>query len=154
MLSDVSHTFVLDIDNDEKEYIVVNTLRLVPELRSPYPGSLAILIDEVPLEDIFAEFESRYTVKINGAYTSLLTFNNLRNKIAKQKGGFVPLGCDCGEPECWFVTGEIVEVDNYICWMNWENPYREAWKYNDFPSIVFEKAQYAHAIEHALTLKK
>jgi hypothetical protein len=57
------------IDGDEKEDIVVNTLRLVPEVRSPYPDSLTILIDEVPLEGLFAKYEARYTHAIEHALT-------------------------------------------------------------------------------------
>jgi hypothetical protein len=57
------------IDGDEKEDIVVNTLRLVPVVRSPYPDSLTILIDEVPLEDLFAKYEAQYAHAIEHALT-------------------------------------------------------------------------------------
>lgn len=68
---------------------------------------------------------------------------------------------DCGEEDCWFVSGEVLTLDQFVRWGRWLNPYRNNkarandglyWSYKDFPAIVFETKQYQHAIEQALKL--
>lgn len=118
-----------------------------------------VLIDDVPLLQMFKEYELQFDDKINGAYTDALSEIDVRNALQQVSGRFMPLGCDCGVSECWFVTGQVLNIDQYVCWGQWINPYRNQrkrkaeglfWNYKEFPAIVFEANQYRAAIKHAL----
>lgn len=134
----------------------MNVLGLVPSTSEVYEGAVDILIDGIPLLDMFRQYEAQFSDTINGAYTSVITSGELRASLIKDNGAFTPLACDCGEPECWFVTGEITRVQDFICWGNWSNPYRSDkskkskglyWSYRQFPPIFFHQDQYLSVIE-------
>jgi hypothetical protein len=118
-----------------------------------------VVIDDIPLLHMFRDYELKFDNKINGAYTDVLTEVEVRNALNKVGQKFTPLGCDCGIVECWFVTGQVISMDEYVCWGRWVNPYRDKrarkdeglfWNYKEFPSIVFDTKQYETAIKMAL----
>ncbi|MFT2089500.1 hypothetical protein [Paraglaciecola sp. 2405UD69-4] len=139
---------------------MLNTLKLVAVDEHHTQGVLyQVQIDNIPLLDMFTEFESRYSSSINGAYTDTLTTDIIKNNLSEVGKCFTPLACDCGEWECWFITGEVLTYDEFVCWGKWVNPYRSDrtrkaegmfWSYKEFPAIVFEAKQYQDEINRVL----
>ncbi len=118
-----------------------------------------VLIDDTPLLDLFRDYEQQYSGTINGAYTDALSEHALSPSLVTNGARFMPLGCDCGTFECWFVTGQVQMFDNFVCWGQWANPYRDKtatqkgyqhWDYKRFPALVFDQQQYLSTIESAL----
>ncbi|NVK54697.1 MAG: hypothetical protein HWE26_03720 [Alteromonadaceae bacterium] len=118
-----------------------------------------VLVDDAPLVDLFRDYEAQYSQRINGAYTDALSEKALQSELCTAGSRFMPLGCDCGVTECWFVTGEVLTFDEYVSWGRWENPYRDKrdqksqglfWSYKAFPDLVFDANQYKAAIARAL----
>lgn len=139
---------------------MLNTLKLVHIDDDKVLGRIyQILIDDIPLLQMFREFESQYSSDINGAYIDVLSEQALRTSLCEDGARFMPLGCDCGVSECWFVTGQVSNFDQFVTWGRWENPYRSKrekkdeglfWSYKEFPDIVFDAQQYQSALEQAL----
>lgn len=139
---------------------IVNQLTLNPVDFDKVDGRIfQVLIDDVPLLQMFRDYELKFDDKINGAYTDVLTEVDVRHALNHLGQTFTPLGCDCGVVECWFVTGQVTSMDEYVCWGRWVNPYRDKrdrkdeglfWSYKEFPAIVFEAKQYETAIRIAL----
>lgn len=119
---------------------------------------LRVMVDGKPLLSMFETYESRFTDTIAGAYTDWLTVGDLKLRMLSSGERFMPLACDCGEWECWFVTGAVHISNGFVSWHQWRNPYRdkqvkptnEHWCYKDFPSIVFEESQYRATIADAI----
>ena len=140
---------------------MINTLRLQHVNTVRAEGRIyQVLIDDTPLLHIFREYEAQFSQTINGAYTDALNEETLRTSLSTIGQRFLPLGCDCGVTECWFVTGEILTFDAYVSWGRWINPYRDQrdnkdqglyWSYKAFPAIVFDVQQYQAAIAEALS---
>ena len=142
---------------------IVNQLKLSPVGFEKALGRIyRILIDDVPLLHMFRDYELQFDNEINGAYIDVLTEVEVKGALNEVGQRFTPLGCDCGVVECWFVTGQVTSMDEYVSWGRWVNPYRDKrdrkdeglfWSYKDFPSIVFEVEQYKSAITEALMEK-
>lgn len=116
-------------------------------------------IDNTPLLSLFTDFEARFTNKINGSYTSILNENSLLKLLNNDSDEFIPLGCDCGEWQCWFVIGEINIYQDFVYWWKWKHPFRDDkskknkglyWSYKEFPVLVFDKQQYEKEIQRVL----
>lgn len=139
---------------------IVNHLTLKPIGFEKAVGRIyQVLIDDRPLLELFRNYELQFDDKINGAYTDSLSEWEVSNALSQVNQRFTPLGCDCGVVECWFVTGQVISMDEYVCWGRWVNPYRDKrdrkdeglfWSYKEFPAIVFEAKQYKAAIRTAL----
>lgn len=138
---------------------MINQLKLIQVDSRPAFGRVyRAVIDEKPLSMMFKEFESQFTDTIAGIYTGALFECNIRNQLLTVSHRFFPLAGDVDCVDEWFVTGEVLTYDEFVCWGKWENPRRgknkkhlgEYWDYRAFPSIVFEKEQYEKAIEGAL----
>ncbi|MGS2720582.1 hypothetical protein [Paraglaciecola aestuariivivens] len=141
---------------------MLNTLTL--ELTTPHAtlGEIFdVKIDQKPLLDWFVEYEKQFSSSINGAYIPALNVKSIEKNLTANGNYFIPLACPCGEWECWYVTGQVMLVDDYVCWGNWCNPYRNDrsqkeqglyWSYKDFPALTFSRVQYQQAIKNALGL--
>ncbi|MFT2092323.1 hypothetical protein [Paraglaciecola sp. 2405UD69-4] len=74
---------------------MLNTLKLVAVDEHRTKGVLyQVQIDKVPLLDMFTEFESRYSKRINGAYTDTLTSDIINISLSEVGQRFTPLACD------------------------------------------------------------
>lgn len=136
--------------------------RLTLKKNSPssvYPNKYTVMVDDEPLLALVASFESQFTDTINGAYTNALTREDIEHGLCKLGGRFLPLACDCGTIECWFLVGEVTMFSEYVSWGKWENPYRSDkskidedlyWEYKHFPALVFDAEQYQSEIDRVL----
>ncbi len=125
-----------------------------------YPQKFTVFIDDQPFLKLVESFEFQFSDRINGAYTNALSKEDIQHRMSHVGARFLPLACDCGFEECWFLVGEVTMFDEYVSWGRWENPYRSDkskakdglyWNYKSFPSLVFEASQYQSAIANALT---
>ena len=120
-----------------------------------------VFIDNKPLLAMITEFEAQYTNTISGSYASILDKTTLLRSLDNKEHGMVPFGCDCGEWQCWFLTGEVNFFQDFVYWGQWKNPFRDDkskkdkglyWCYKKFPTLVFDQHQYEQEIKRCLTL--
>ena len=139
--------------------VVLNRLelRLLGE-SDPYGPVFDILIDGVSLLDRIRQHESRFTDSIAGAYAPYLGREQAL-RLLDPTAYITPYACDCGEPECWFLTFGVTENGDRVRWADWQNPYRNNperaaegldWRYGEIPALVFDRGPYRANIEAAL----
>lgn len=122
-----------------------------------------VIVDDKPLLDMIAEYELQYSDVINGDYIDVLTRNTLLESLKGEEHQIIPLGCSCGDWQCWFLVGTVTFYQKFVFWGAWSNPYRgdknkkndgRYWCYKDFPILVFDKQQYETEIRHCLAMSK
>jgi hypothetical protein len=132
-------------------------LRLLDD-SDPYGPVFDILIDGENLLDRIRQHESRFTDSIAGAYAPYLGPDQAL-RLLDPPAFIMPYACDCGEPECWFLTCGVTAHGDTVRWADWQNPYRNDparaadgldWRYGEMPTFEFARAPYGAAIEAAL----
>ncbi|WP_105255233.1 hypothetical protein [Pseudoalteromonas sp. T1lg75] len=135
---------------------MINTLRLRACGDYSSLGEVfEVLIDGTPLLELVTQFEQRFDPHIGGAYRAALSLDDISKRMLENKATLMPLACDCGQWECWYLLTQVYCTDDYVCWKHWHNPYRDAqstqhWDYREFDVFTFDKTQYQAEIVKAL----
>lgn len=141
---------------------ILNKLELKPAGHYPMLGLVFdIYIDGVLFLDTLTRFESRFSDTINGAYTTVLGYDDIKGLIQTPGERFMPFACDCGTWECWVFQGFVSTYQDFLYWGSWRNthrcdPAKKAdglyWNYRDFPTLCFDKAEYLAEMKKARAL--
>ena len=118
-------------------------------------------VDGVSLVEEVAAFEARRKYSPSGGYAGIIpayfNFGDLRRYFEghaerpwPSPGRTCLLGCDCGELGCWPLTAAIAVSTDEVIWSDFAQPHRPKWNYEGFGPFVFDRAQYADAVERAV----
>jgi hypothetical protein len=64
-------------------------------------------------------------------------------------GKTVLLGCVCGDPGCWPLMARVEVGASEVRWSDFEQPHRDSWSHEGLGPFVFDREQYAAALEAA-----
>ena len=142
-----------------------STLSIRVTSGSTNPLMLTPVVDEHPLTELVAEFESRQGYSPSGGYAGLVPdhfrFGDLFRYFLGQEDGQWPkpgyvwlLACDCGEVGCWPLEARVVAGGETVTWTDLAQPHRRARSYRGFGDFVFDRASYEHAVREAVAASR
>ena len=132
--------------------------------------AIEIKIDGTNLIELVREFETPMAVaegspNIAGGYMGIAAathlppskhFLGIHDAARLQDAKTDIFWCgDCGEPGCWPLLARITINHNRIIWSQFEQPHRAGddkavrWAYDDFGPFIFDRSQYALALNSA-----